>query len=1239
MIGLTPGGDVLDLQEIYDSANIKDRISKKRRVLVVCSEKGEDISNLLSSLEISADEVAVTWPKDGISLEDEISAYGAKFVVRTTDDITDAFKDSVKYDGGIDYFVNLHHHDEFSIKDGLGTVEQLCKLLVKNRQCFCCVTNHGGVGGWIKQYNACRKYGLKAIFGMEAYTNDYRGDDPELRKQNRSANHLILIANNEEGFYNIIRIHNDAQLNGFYYTPRVNREACRKWGRGITATSSCMAGEIPRLLNAGEEDKALELAEFYRSCFDCFLIEIQLIESEEQRETNRRLIQFAKKHGFELIVACDSHYLDPSYSDTHEILMLSRQKKTLNDARESDDTWTFDVKNLYYRNTEQISDLFDNGWTDASGTHKPFKDDVFTDEVFGRAVGMTLAVARGCAEISLDSTIKLPKIYEDGPMALRKRINEGFRERNLQLKPNVKEYVERLKHEYGIITKLGWADYILTVDKIIKDARDKFGSYATGMGRGSAGGSLVCYCLGITDADPIKYNLLFERFIDESRTDCPDIDTDFRPDIRDWVKEHIKEIFGEKHVCSIGTYQTYKTKAVIVDVARVLGLDVHEAMEATKPIDVVFDVDEEDWLKIDSMGFDELCDHFTGLRDYFAKYPKVRHHAEILRNQVKNMGTHAGGVIISDLDLTDRIPLLYDKPGAEDRKIVSAWAESGSAQELSSVGLVKFDLLGLNNLPILEETANWIYKTTGKKIEKNDIPVDDEKSITNSAKKDLTGIFQFENPMTRKIADAVEINNLDDIAAVTSLIRPGPMGAEINGVKMPFEYARRKHGGEYDAPEFMKEALSKTYGLMPFQEDIMRISRVLAGFTGGEANKLRKACSKKKKDLMEEMKVKFIKGAQKRVDAGEITSEEVDHIFSQIQTFAGYGFNKSHALCYGMVTAAELWFKLKYPVQFFTALLNNTDLSAKKMGNDNVFGRYLDYVRSRGIVVRGVDINKSEVGFSTDGTSIFFGLGHVKNVGSSAGDIVAGQPYSSLEDFVERAKPNARVAKGLLYAGAFGCWGTKNEVSEMLSKLSTPKVQATQESEESLKSLARDLMSRIVAARDEGDITSMQSLALELSRVNRKIESSMRKKSTPKKQQKQKEFETHTEEEWDNLEIEYTGLVLSRPPVYLEWGDMIDRSGWFMPSNVKSAKRKQICVFGKLTVIKERTSKNGNQLHIATITDGLAKMEFYIFAGQWQYFQENFSEGDIGVFPMSKFDDGDTRFFSDKFPCTILKKA
>ena len=407
-------------------------------------------------------------------------------------------------------------------------------------------------------------------------------------------------------------------------------------------------------------------------------------------------------------------------------------------------------------------------------------------------------------------------------------------------------------------------------------------------------GSLIVFLLGYSTVNPVAQDISLIQ--DEMYTDSvPDIDTDFDPRVRDWAKKHMVEVFGVKNVCSIGTYQAYKTRAVILDVARVLGENLAEVSAVTKRIEPLKGIEDDEGVeqKVDQMGFDDLCDHYPELKEYFEAHPEVRRHAEILRNQVKNMGTHAGGVIISDLDLSDRIPVLYDKPSSENRMVISAWAESGSVSELSSVGLVKFDLLGLNNLPVISDCVGLIEKTHGIKLSRKDIPISDRESIYVGSKKDLVGMFQFENPVTKPICNAVKMESLDDVAAITSLIRPGPMDAEIDGVRMPMEYARRKHGGEYLCPGFIKDALSETYGIIIYQEQVMKISRVLAGFTASEANKLRKACGKKIVSLMASIREKFISGSKQRIDAGEITLDEVKDIWGQIETFAGYGFNRS----------------------------------------------------------------------------------------------------------------------------------------------------------------------------------------------------------------------------------------------------------------------------------------------------------------------------------------------------------
>jgi len=816
------------LSDFYKAVGFpdKDRMLLEKDIVFIVPAKDYDLKPVLKRLEIPKWEVAVTYPKENLNLLEEVCASAPKLIIQVGSKLSRKFF-FLPDDGTLDAeckakihavrgdeYVNLHHHDEFSIKDALGTVEQLVKVLKKQRRSYLSVTNHGSVGGWIKQYNACKKNGIKAIFGMEAYVSDYRGDDMEEKKKHRSANHLILIAKTMEGFENIIKIHNDAQTEGFYYSPRADHSAFKKWGKGIIASTACLAGEIPSLLMADQKDKAKELYLYYKECFDELYVEIQIIEYEAQREANRRLIQFAQEMNAPLVLTCDSHYLEAEHSETHDVLMCIRQHKTLFDdkGQENEDVWNFDVKNLYYRAASQMRQVFENGFVDKNGkAYLPFRDDVFTKEVFCEAMMNTRKIAVSTEEIKLDSTVKMPKLYANSADILRTKAEAGFADRMIDDKTNKQEYRDRFEFELGVIIKLGWADYFLILDKIISEAKAQFGEWATGYGRGSAAGSLVSYCLGFTDVDPLPYGLLFERFLDESRPTPPDIDTDFDPRIREWVKQRIVDTFGAEHVCSIGTYQTYKTKAVILDVVRALNEDVVTANEVTKKIDSLdsFEDDEGEEKKVDKLSFDELCTHYPDLKAYFEQHPAVRHHAEILRNQVKNMGKHAGGVIISDIDLQGKIPVLRDK----DKNIITAWAEAGGNEELSSVGYVKYDILGVNNLPIVADCIELIKLNKGIEIKRWEIPIDDSKTIRSATKKDLHGIFQLDNPATKPVADAVEMECLEDVAAVTSLIRPGP-----RDMKMDIEYAERKHGKQYAMPPIIRNVLTETYGVITYQE-------------------------------------------------------------------------------------------------------------------------------------------------------------------------------------------------------------------------------------------------------------------------------------------------------------------------------------------------------------------------------------------------------------------------------------
>jgi len=520
----------VNLEKLYEQSGVKDEIDHPGRpILFVVPDESYDISQYLTELGIDRFEVNVTWPKqdDDFSREEirlcdsnlVIQVGGAilsrKYPVISDGTFRPSLHEKVRKAIG-DRFVNLHHHDEFSIRDGLGTVGGLVKQLQKRKQSFCSVTNHGHVGGWIKQYGICRKAGIKPIFGFEAYCNEYRGDDVEERKSHRRNFHLVMLARNEVGFYNLIKIHNDAQLHGFYYRPRVNKEAMKRWGEGIISSSACMGGELAVLLMDDKKDEARRVYDFYNEAFDEFYIELTLIEMQVQIEVTHRLIEFAREVGAPLIVSCDSHYLLPEHTATHDILLLIKSGKTIDDKIENpEEVWQFEAKNLYYRSEAEMRQLWGDGiFSDVTtGRALAYRSDVFTEEVLNEAFENTRLIAMKCEEIVLDSEFKLPKLFDDSSSVLRGKAKAGFKAKNLR----GKQYSDRLNFELEVICNLGFADYFLAMDRIISDTKEKFGEGCVGWGRGSAAGSIVSWCLGLTDLDPIKYGLLFERFLDYGR--------------------------------------------------------------------------------------------------------------------------------------------------------------------------------------------------------------------------------------------------------------------------------------------------------------------------------------------------------------------------------------------------------------------------------------------------------------------------------------------------------------------------------------------------------------------------------------------------------------------------------------------------------------------------------------------------------------------------------------------------
>jgi len=782
---------------------------------------------------------------------------------------------------------NLHHHDHDSLRDGLGKVDDLLDRLDKEQIPFCSVTNHGRVGGWIDQYRQCKKRGIKPIFGMEAYLNDYRDNVDEktlskveqkalteVKKQHRKNYHLTLLAKNQLGWANIIRIHNDAHLKGFYYVARCNHEACKKWGSGIIAMSGCLSGEIASLLMQDKFDEAKAAYEFYRDCFDEFYIELVMVDIDDQVEANRRLVKAAKEWNAPVVVTSDSHYANPEDYESHFYLLLMRDGKTEAEyLANPEGAWHFSCKDVYWKNSKQAYKLFLD----------KYQNEDYTEEVFQEGIRNAREIALEIESYPLDSSPKVPILYDDGIKVLREKVEIGFKKRYPKA---TKNYRARLEYEMRVIEDKGFADYMLIIDDIYEYCRKH--TIPVGWGRGSSASSIVCFCLNITDVCPMENGLIFERFLDPEASGSgvgmyPDIDVDLDPRYRDEVKRYIVDKYGEKNTCTIGTYVKMLTRTAILDVARVMGIPPAEVFTVTKSLQSYRDDDDDS--DIEDLDIETICENHPQLAEFFDRYPGILPHVKRMRGNKKTMGRHAAGMVVSDRDLVDSIPVCRIKSG-DSYQIVSAWSESGDYAELSDVGYIKFDFLGLTSVTIIDECLKMIAKTSNKHLTRDRIPLDDHKAIETCQTSGL-GIFQLESPVTKPVLQSINATSFKDIVVAESLIRPGP-----KDMGMHLTYGARKAGKEsYEIHPLLQEVLGSTYGIVVFQEQIQKISQVIAGFSKSLSRKFLKTLAKKHPEEAARFRVQFVEGSRERIESGEISVEEVNRIFDLCESFAKYGFN------------------------------------------------------------------------------------------------------------------------------------------------------------------------------------------------------------------------------------------------------------------------------------------------------------------------------------------------------------
>jgi len=905
-------------------------------------------------------------------------------------------------------FVHLHLHTEYSLLDGANKIAPLISTAKGMGMSAVSITDHGNLFGAIEFYQKTTKAGLKPIIGCEVYLAprsrfDKEGhgvheDDYEHVGGSNPYYHLILLAANHAGYKNLIKLVTLANIEGFYYKPRVDKEILRKHHDGLIALSGCLRGEIPYLLTRGHDKEAVEAAHEYQEIFgkENFFIEIQDNGLDLQIEANRKLVALAKRFDIPLVATNDCHYLHQGDARAHDVMLCLQTGKTIN----MPNRMKFQTEQLYFKSAEEMTRAFTE-LPDAVTNTARIADMVDLKLEFGKFHLPHFKAPDGTTREAY-----LASLSQEG---LENRLNR-MNGNATTLRPI---YEDRLKKELDILNAMGYAGYFLIVWDIINYARAS--QIPVGPGRGSAAGSLVAYALAITDIDPISNGLIFERFLNPERVTLPDIDMDFCMDRREEVLRYVTEKYGTDHVSQIITFGTMAAKGAIRDVGRVLEIPYVEVDRLAKLIPNTLNITLDEALTQEKK-LGEAAKNDARIADMIGL-------AKQLEGLARHASTHAAGVVISDKPLTEHVPLYRGNKG----EIVTQFAMG----DIEKIGLVKFDFLGLRTLTVIDHALRLINKRKksgpgglpASPLQLENISLDDSKTYALLGSGDTTGIFQLESSGMVDLLIKMKPETFEDIVAILALYRPGPIGSG-----MVDDFIKRKQGKKkirYELPQ-LQEILKETYGVIVYQEQVMKIANVVGGFSLGEADLLRRAMGKKKPEEMAAQKVTFME----RATGKGITASKAEKIFDLMEYFAGYGFNKSHSAAYALITFQTAYLKTHHPAEFMTALLSC------EMGNSDKIVKYITECRKMGIEILPPDVNESNKDFTVVTEGIRFGLGAIKNVGSGAIDSVLAVRqeegrFVSLFDFcrkIDLRKTNKRVIESLIKSGAFDSTKSKRAV-------------------------------------------------------------------------------------------------------------------------------------------------------------------------------------------------------------------
>lgn len=887
----------------------------------------------------------------------------------------------------LDPFVHLHSHTEYSLFDGISRIGELVSHVKEMGQTALAITDHGVMYGAVYLYKECIKQGIKPIIGCEIYvTRGSRFDKSGNGKEKLA--HLILLAENNEGYQNLIKICSKAWTEGYYHRPRADHELLEKYHEGLIVTSACVGGEVPQAILNGDMDEARKVIEFYINTFgkDNYFLEIQNHGLPEEAAVRPVLASLAKEYGLGLVATNDFHYTKKEDARSQEIKLCISTGKTL------DDPYHFHFANdeFYCKSGDEMRAILGN---------------------FPGAIENTRVIADRCNVELTFGEHKLPSFdVPEGETAasyLRKLCEKALPERYAVVTDKERS---RMDYELGVIDKMGFSDYFLIVMDFIHYAKSH--GIPIGPGRGSAAGSIVSYLLHITEVDPLRFDLLFERFLNPARVSMPDIDTDLCYRRRGEVIEYLARKYGSDQVAQIITFGTLAARAVIRDVGRVTNMPLREVDRIAKMVPVGPGVTLKKTME-GSREFRDLYDSDTTVH-------RLIDHCLDLEGISRNSGTHAAGVVICSKPVEEYVPIQLTQDG-----FIQTQYEKDQVEQL---GLLKMDLLGLRNLTVIHDALEMIRENRGIDLDINKIPSEDEETCKMLCDGDTIGVFQSESSGFTSLLMQLHPERFEDLIPMVALYRPGPLGSG-----MAEDFIKRKHGKipvEYPHPS-LEPILKETYGVILYQEQVMQIASVMGGFSLGQADMLRRAMGHKEPEILQQNRETFVDGAV----ANGVDDRTANYVFDLMVHFAGYGFNKSHSVCYGWIAWQTAYLKAHYRPEFMAAMMTCYN------GDRDKVSRYISDTRRAGVVIAAPDVNLSEAYFSVKGDKVLFGLDGIQNVGEGAVRSIIearkqGGPFKSLSDFVERADNrglNSRACESLIRCGALDSLGANR--SQLLAAL------------------------------------------------------------------------------------------------------------------------------------------------------------------------------------------------------------